>query len=85
MLFVLVLELEGDQQGARVFRAADEARACYEEAARVCMDGPDEREGETPYAISNCWLFSADTVDEDAAREAALLGSADLIAVFSPE
>jgi hypothetical protein len=82
MFFVLVLEIDGEIS-ARAFHDADQARACYAEAARVCMDGPDDEDGETPYPISDCWLYSADTLDEDAACQDALAGRANLIDAYS--
>jgi hypothetical protein len=85
MLFVLVVEVEGKQTGARVFRDYAEAKECYVEAVRVCMDGPDDDGGTTPYLISNCWLYSADTSDEEAARQTAFANTAVLVAAFCEE
>jgi hypothetical protein len=83
MLFVLVLEIGGNELVGRPYPTFAEAQTRYDEAARVCLDGPDEDGSGTPYLISNCWLYSADIQDEDAALHAALAGQADLISAFS--
>lgn len=79
MLFVLVLEIEVTDRAARVFSSEPDARPFYEVAAKVCMDGPDDDTG--PYVISNSWLWSVNTTDEDVARNMALSGSGQLIEV----
>ena len=80
MPFVLILEIEGERCG-RTYRDPAEAHQCYEEACRVCMDGPDDADGMTPYLISNCWLYNVQTADSDAVS-AAMSGQGELIASF---
>lgn len=81
MLYVLILEILGDRRG-KVYGSAEHANVCYSEAVRVCMDGPDEDDVTTPYLISNCWLYAADTTDDSAALSDAMAGRAVLLSAF---
>jgi hypothetical protein len=82
VLYVLILEIDGERRG-KVYADADHAKVCFREASRVCIDGPDDGDGITPYSISSCWLYAVETADQPAALNSAMDGRANLLSSFS--
>jgi hypothetical protein len=86
MFFVVVREIEGIRRDCHVFDLIEDAQSYYDQAAYVCMEEPDTTPGGDPTIVTNCWLYSADVLEFNTARDAALSGRAKLIAVcFPPE
>ena len=84
MMYVVIREVEGPTREAAAFRLRQDAEDVYEEAARVCENGPDDGPGDDTTVVTNCWLGLVDTPDREIAKQSALSGHFTLINVCFP-
>ena len=82
----MIREIEdGGRLEYAVFADKGEAQACYDQAALVCDNDPDEFGEGDPAIVSQCWLYLANTDDPNVAKAMAQDGRAILIVSYSEE
>ena len=84
MLYVVVREIEGAKREAAAFRSRQDAQDAYDEAARICDEGPDDGPGDDPAIVTNCWLGWVDTPDRDIAKRSSLAGHFTVSKAYFP-
>jgi hypothetical protein len=85
MHFVVAAEIETDVRADRFFERFLDARACYDDLTHVCMDGPDASLGGDKAIVTNCWIYSVEASEANAAFRMVKSGHAILLeACFAP-
>ncbi len=79
MFYVVIREIECITRDVMAFRQRRKAHEAYDEAARVCDNGPDDGPGDDPTIVTNCWLGWVDTPDPEIAERLALSGYATML------
>jgi len=80
MLYVVVRSIEGgDRYDDALFVNFAAARSYYRRMLLICDNDPDEFGNGDPTIVSECWLYTTETLDPVVAREMVQDGRATLI------
>ena len=84
MYYIVCRDVDGGPSQYAAFGALADARDCYDEAERICDNGPGDGPADDPTIVTNCRLYAVDTPDPAVAIATAQSGYATLLRVCYP-